>query len=76
MPYDLYGTYYKSSREAEAAELSQMNEIDNRYLHQQVKRLERQHDPLNSEIWQYIQMLEERIKALEDRTQNTNEPIV
>lgn len=68
MPYDLYGTHYKSSREAEAAELSQMSEIDNRINSKRIRDLERQHQQEhypNQELWQHIYMLEERIAALE-----------
>lgn len=69
MPYDLYGTYYKSSREAEMAEMVQINEIDNRINEKRLRRLEQEHP--NAEIWQYIQMLEERIAELEKRQTNS-----
>lgn len=68
MPYDLYGTYYKSSREAEMAEMSQVNEIDNRIMRQKIDKLERQQQPSdNAEIWQYIEMLKDRVEELEKK---------
>ncbi len=64
MPYDLYGNYYKSAREAEAAEMAQVNEIDNRINSQRLRQLEQRPDS-NADIWQYINMLEDRITELE-----------
>jgi hypothetical protein len=68
MPYDLYGQYYQSKREAINAELAQMAEIDNHYNRQRIQKLEqREQQRENPEIWQYIQMLEDRITALENQ---------
>jgi hypothetical protein len=67
MPYDLYGNSYKSAREAEAAEMAQVNEIDNRINDQRIRQLEQQQQYPNAEIWQYIQMLEDKIKTLEEK---------
>lgn len=50
MPYDLYGTYYASSRDAENAELAQMAEINSRYAMKDMQR--------NSQVYsQYIESL-------------------
>lgn len=71
MPYDLYGNSYRTAREAEAAEMSQVNEIDNRINRERMEKIERQQNERSQyhdqEIWQYIQMLEERIKILESK---------
>lgn len=40
MPYDLYGNYYKSEREAMNAELAQMSEIDNAHNQKRIHALE------------------------------------
>lgn len=65
MPYDLYGTYYASARDAENAELAQMAAIDAditaRELRQEKDRSERE----EYNLWQYVHMLEERIANLE-----------
>lgn len=71
MPYDLYGQYYASSRDAENAEMAQCAEIDARAAYKKVADLERQlqqqQNPLE-EIWQYCRSMEERIKLLEAKT--------
>lgn len=67
MPYDLHGTYYASARDAEIAETTQMNEIDNRILREQVKRMEREKENKNHDILQYLHMLESRIADLESK---------
>jgi hypothetical protein len=66
MPYDLYGNYYKSERDAMNAELAQMSDIDNRITNERLRKLEKQEQYPNQELWQYIYMLQERIKALEE----------
>jgi hypothetical protein len=65
MPYDLYGNHYKSERDAINAELAQMSEIDNRINNERLRKLETQQRSPNQEIWEYIQVLEQRIEALE-----------
>lgn len=68
MPYDLYGNYYKSERDAMNAELAQMSEIDNRINNERLHKLEtyQQHpDAVDRQMWEYIYMLEQRIEALE-----------
>lgn len=71
MPYDLYGQYYSSARDAENAELAQCAEIDARHAAKEVSQLrdEISYNQQNEQgIWQYIGMLEERIKTLEQIT--------
>lgn len=69
MPYDLYGTYYASARDAENAEMAQCAEIDARHTRKEVRQLQEQMNYERQQdqgVWQYIEMLEQRIKALED----------
>lgn len=66
MPYDLLGNYYKSERDAINAELAQMSEIDNRINNERLRKLEQEQQVPDRDLWQYIYMLEERIKALEE----------
>lgn len=68
MPYDLYGNYYKSERDALNAELAQMSEIDNRINNERLRKLERQEQYPNQELWQYIHYLEERLRILEEKS--------
>lgn len=71
--YDLYGTYYPNLNDALNAEMSQCNEIDNRFNQKKINDLERQlHEqqrPHNDEeihnLWLTIQSLETRITELE-----------
>ena len=71
--YDLYGTYYPNINDAINAEMSQCNEIDNRFNQKKINDLERQlykqQRPSNEEeihnLWQTIQALEARIIKLE-----------
>lgn len=65
MPYDLYGTYYASARDAENAEMAQCAEIDLRHAEKKVHSLETN----ERRMWQYIEMLEERISYLEKITE-------
>ena len=74
--YDLYGTYYPNINDAINAEMSQCNEIDNRFNQNKINELERklheQQRPSNEEeihyLWGKIQELEERIAILEGRS--------
>lgn len=74
--YDLYGTYYPNINDAINAEMSQCNEIDNRFNQNKINELERklheQQRPSNEEeiyhLWGKIQDLEERIAVLEGRS--------
>lgn len=69
MPYDLYGTYYESARDAENAEMAQCAEIDTRHLRKEISQLQEQvnyETQQDQSVWLYIEMLEQRIKALED----------
>ena len=75
--YDLYGTYYPNINDALNAEMSQCNEIDNRFNQNKINELERklheQQRPSNEEeinyLWGKIQELEERIAILEGRSE-------
>lgn len=70
MPYDLYGTYYASRRDAENAETAQCAAIDADLAYRKAQSL-REHQQLEEHnIWQYINMLEERISQLEVITRN------
>ena len=44
--YDLYGHYYPNINDANMAEMSQCNEIDNRINSQRLDKLERQSSPI------------------------------
>lgn len=70
--FDLYGNYYPNMNDALNAEMSQCNEIDNRINNQRIKKLEQKqyYEPQSDliDMWQYIDMLEKRIKQLEDLT--------
>lgn len=75
--YDLYGTYYPNLNDAMNAEMSQCNEIDNRFNQKKINELERrlqqqqpeQPHPSNDEeihyLWEKIKELETRFSALE-----------
>lgn len=76
MPYDLYGQYYASERDAINAEMAQCAEIDARLAYEKAEKLERQyHDRMQQEqylgseqiafLMGKVQELEERIKLLE-----------
>jgi polyhydroxyalkanoate synthesis regulator phasin len=70
MPYDLYGQYYASARDAENAEMAQCAEIDARHAEKKAEVLQQElyNEQSNSNnLWQYVQMLEERIKTLENK---------
>ena len=66
MPYDLYGNFYSSERDALNAELAQVAEIDARLAHEETLDIERS----MYEKDMYINDLETRIKELEDRVNN------
>ena len=74
--YDLYGNYYPNLNDAMNAEMSQCNEIDNRFNQKKINELERklheQQRPSNEEeihyLWEKINQLEERIAVLEGRS--------
>lgn len=73
--YDLYGTYYPNINDAINAEMSQCNEIDNRFNQKKIKELEskisrQQQEPSDPEeqfhyLWEKIKELEKRIETLE-----------
>lgn len=72
--YDLYGRYYPNINDAYAAEMSQCNEIDNRFNQKKIddleKRLyEQQQSASNEEeihyLWEKIKELEDKILILE-----------
>lgn len=66
MPYDLYGTYYASARDAENAEMAQCAAIDADIAMREVNKVRQQIEySQQNDIWQYVQHLEERIAALE-----------
>jgi hypothetical protein len=77
MPYDLYGQYYPSRRDAENAEMAQCAAIDADLATRRIESLERklheQSQPTEpeyeiNELWKYIRALEERITNLESKT--------
>ena len=75
MPYDLYGQYYASARDAENAEMAQCAAIDANLAYREMDKMRQQmQQPSNeiAEIWLYINQLEERIKFLESK--NNIEP--
>ena len=68
MPYDLYGQYYASARDAENAEMAQCAAIDANLAYREMDKMRQQMQQPNDEIghiWQYIQNLEERLAELE-----------
>ena len=71
MPYDLYGTYYSSARDAENAEMAQCAAIDADIAMREVDKIKAKMqypDPLDDEfnrIWEYIKRLEEKIDKLQ-----------
>ena len=48
--YDLYGNYYSNSNDALTAELSQMNEIDNRRINIEMNKQKNEIERLKSEL--------------------------
>lgn len=76
MPYDLYGTYYSSARDAENAEMAQCAAINADIAMREMKSIKNQ--MLQSEgykeeihyMQQHIQSLEERIARLENIINN------
>jgi hypothetical protein len=73
MPYDLYGTYYASARDAENAEMAQCAAIDANIAYREVEKLKnRMQQPSNYDeqihyMQQHIQSLESRIEMLEEK---------
>jgi hypothetical protein len=73
MPYDLYGTYYTSARDAENAEMAQCAAIDANIAYREVEKLKnRMQQPSNYDeqihcMQQHIQSLEARIEILEEK---------
>jgi hypothetical protein len=69
MPYDLYGQYYSSARDAENAEMAQCAAIDASIAMRQVEDMKRQQPMQDGEeiyyLRQHIQSLEERLEKLE-----------
>lgn len=68
MPYDLYGTYYASARDAENAELAQMAAIDADLMRRDMQDHTQRQQREEYNLWQYIHMLEGRIIRLERMT--------
>jgi len=76
MPYDLYGQYYASSRDAENAEMAQCAAIDADIANRKVAKLEKilyeqqqptQQDYEFQELNEYVKSLEKRIELLEGK---------
>ncbi len=70
MPYDLYGTYYASARDAENAEMAQCAQIDADIAMREVQQMRSQLQNRNDgeeihNLWQCIKSLEERVEKLE-----------
>lgn len=66
MPYDLYGQYYSSARDAENAELAQMAEINSRYALKQAERNQTRNEQVYS---QYLERFHYDILDLEYKVQ-------
>jgi hypothetical protein len=76
MPYDLYGQYYASSRDAENAELAQMAQIDAGINARKIESLERriyeqqqppeQYETINR-LMLRIEEMNQRISHLEEK---------
>ena len=68
MPYDLYGKYYASSRDAENAEMAQCAEIDARLAYEKVTQLEEQiGSQPDYEMWQKVDYLMSKIEEFENK---------
>lgn len=76
MPYDLYGQFYASERDAINAEMAQCAAIDadiaNRKVEELEKQLYNQRQPTQQEyeishLWSMINELKERIEKLENK---------
>lgn len=70
MPYDLYGTYYASARDAENAEMAQRAEIDANLAYISSQKLEQKHidsQLREHEMCQKIDYLMYKIQELENR---------
>lgn len=77
MPYDLYGTYYASARDAENAEMAQCAAIDADIAYREIEKLKhemhrQQQEPTQLEyevgfLQQKVQALEERLKSIEEK---------
>lgn len=67
MPYDLYGTYYASARDAENAEMAQIAEIDARLAYEKAQKVEQQQQYADYELQQKIDFLMNKVEELEKR---------
>lgn len=71
MPYDLYGQYYASARDAENAEMAQCAEIDARLAYQKAEKLEKQmynqQYQKDYEMQQKVDFLMSKVDELENR---------
>lgn len=71
MPYDLYGNYYASARDAENAEMAQCAEIDARLAYQKAEKLEKQmyqqQYQQDYEMQQKVDFLMSKVEELENR---------
>lgn len=68
--FDLYGNYYPSINDAMNAELSQCNEIDNRFNREKITELEQKQINKDEEIHhlkQKISELEQRLSVIENQ---------
>ncbi len=69
MPYDLYGNYYASERDAINAEMAQCAEIDARLAYEKAEKLEREsylkQQYNDYELQQKIDFLIEKVEMLE-----------
>ncbi len=71
--FDLYGNSYKTATEAMNAEMAQCAEIDLRHMRDEIKNMQRSYEHPDKEmhdLWQYCQMLEQRIEQLEKKLTN------
>lgn len=80
MPYDLYGTYYASARDAENAEMAQCAAIDADIANRKVAQLERQlqnrqyeQTPAEYEVARLADRLERLIAILNSKGINLSE---
>lgn len=69
MPYDLYGNYYASERDAYNAEMAQCAEIDARLAYEKVEQLEREihnrEQYQEYELHQKVDYLMDKVESLE-----------
>lgn len=67
MPYDLYGNYYRSARDAENAEMAQCAQIDADINRREVQKLQQRRDETERELCnlrQLVYHLREKVESI------------